>query len=263
MVYTDARFSLIFLPMNWILTNTLAALLLPPLNLFLLGGAGWLLLKRRRPLLGKTLIFTAIAALWLLSTPFVAYKLIASLEASIQSAPPAGCRPQAIVVLGAGTYGDAPEYGGDTVPALGLERLRLAAHLQRRTLLPILVSGGRPDGGKFSEAALMKGVLENDFKVQVKWTEDMSRNTREDAVFSQKILQHAGIDSVYLVTQAWHMPRAQHSFSRTGLCVVPAGTGFKSHKITVLSFLPSAAALHDSHLFMHETIGLIWYRLKA
>lgn len=253
--------------MNWILTNTLAALLLPPLNLLLLGGAGWFLLKRRRPVLGKALIFTATTALWLLSTPLVAYKLISALEASIQPASPAGCRPQAIVVLGAGTYGDAPEYGSDTVPALGLERLRLAAHLQRRTQLPILTSGGRPDGGKFSEAALMKDVLENDFKAPVKWTEDMSRNTREDATFSQQILQQAGVGSIYLVTQAWHMPRAQHSFSKTGLCVVPAGTGFKAHyhlaNLNILAFLPSAVALHDSHLFMHETIGLIWYRLKA
>ena len=247
--------------MNLILTNTLAAFLLPPLNLFLLGGAGWYLLKRRRPLLGKTLIFAAIAALWLLSTPFVANKLISRLEADIQL--PAGCHPQAIVVLGAGTYADAPEYGGDTVPVLGLERLRLAAHLHRQTPLPILVSGGRPDNGKFSEAALMKDVLENDFKVPVKWTEDASRNTREDAAFSQKILQQAGISSVYLVTQAWHMPRAQSIFVKTGLCVVPAGTGFKRHGITLLSFLPSATALSDSQTYLHETIGLVWYRLRA
>jgi uncharacterized SAM-binding protein YcdF (DUF218 family) len=251
--------------MNSMLTNALAALLLPPLNLFLLGGAGWYLLNRRRPLLGKALIFAAIAALWLLSTPFVADKLIASLEAD--TLPPTGCRPQAIVVLGAGTYVNAPEYGGDTVPVLGLERLRLAAHLHRRTPLPILISGGHPDNGKFSEAALVKDVLENDFKVPAKWTEDASHNTRENAVFSQKILQQAGISSVYLVTQAWHMPRAQSIFSKTGLCVVPAGTGFKTRRhqvsLNIHDFLPSATALYDSYLFMHETIGLVWYRLRA
>lgn len=249
--------------MNLILTNALAAFLLPPLNLFLLGGTGWYLLKRRHPLLGKALIFTAISLLWLLSTPFIAHKLIASLETDIKPPPSTSCHPQVIVVLGAGTYINAPEYGGDTVPVLGLERLRLAAHLHRRTLLPILVSGGRTSDVKRSEASLMRDVLENDFKVPVKWTEDASLNTRENAVFSQQILQQAGIDSAYLVTQAWHMPRAQSIFAHTGLCVVPAGTGFRRLRITLLSFLPSAAALSDSQIYMHEAIGLVWYRLRA
>ena len=209
------------------------------------------------------MIVAAIAALWLLSTPYVAHKLIASLERSVQ-APPTGCRPQAIVVLGAGTYFDAPEYGGDTVSVLGLERLRLAAHLHRRTRLPVLVTGGRPDNGPVSEAELMRDVLESDFKVPVKWIESESINTRENAVFSQQILRQAGIGSVYLVTQAWHMPRAQSIFAKTGLCIAPAGTGFRTQlRVTILSFLPSAAALHDSYLFMHEAIGLIWYRLRA
>ena len=175
--------------MSPILTNTLAAFLLPPLNLFLLGAAGFFLLKRR-PILGKTLFFAAIALLWLLSTSLIADKLMAYLEAGIQPAS-AGCHPKAIVVLGAGTSG-ALEYGGDTVPILGLARLRLAAHLHRQTQLPILVSGGRPDGGKFSEAELMKDVLENEFKVPVKWVEDVSNNTRENAASSQRILQQAG-----------------------------------------------------------------------
>lgn len=248
--------------MTWILTNTLTAFLLPPLNLFLLGGAGCLLMKRRHPLLGKTLVFAAIALLWLLSTPYVAHRLIAALESAAPSSN--DCRPQAIVVLGAGTYVDAPEYGSDTVPVLGLERLRLAAHLHRRTQLPILLTGGRPDNGKFSEAALMREVLANDFGVPVKWIEETSRNTRENALYSQQLLQQSEIASIYLVTQAWHMPRAQRSFSKAGLCVVPSGTGFRAqHRVGALSFLPSAVALSDSYLFMHEVIGLAWYRLKS
>lgn len=246
------------------LTNTLAAFLLPPLNLFLLGGAGWLFVRQRHPLLGKSLIFIAIALLWLLSAPFVSRELIISLEARALAKASANCHPQAIVVLGAGTYANAPEYGGDTVPALGLERLRLAAHLHRGTQLPILVSGGHPGNGKFSEAALMKDVLENDFKVPVKWVEGASNNTREDALYSQQILQKAGIDSILLVTQAWHIPRAQGIFTRTGLCVVAAGTGFRTgNQLTLLSLLPSAEALHESQIYLHETIGLVWYRLRS
>lgn len=248
--------------MNWIITNALAAFLLPPLSLFLLGAAGWILLRRRHATFGKILISLAVCLLWLLSTPLVSFQLISWLENQIPTN--SHCKPQAIVVLSAGTYFSAPEYGGDTIPDLGLERLRLAAHLHRRTNLPILVTGGHPDGGVHSEAELMQSVLEQDLHAPVKWVEEESVNTRENALFSRKLLQRQGIDSIYLVTQAWHMPRALDIFDRTGFCTIPAATGHLTrNRITVLSFLPSAKALAASHIALHEGIGIIWYSLSA
>ena len=57
--------------MGWFATNLVSAFLLPPLNLILLGAVGILLLKRR-PRTGKILVVSALALLYLLSTPFVA-----------------------------------------------------------------------------------------------------------------------------------------------------------------------------------------------
>ncbi len=248
--------------MAWILTNAVAALLLPPLGLFMLGAAGWLALKIRRPVLGKLLIFLAVTFLWLLSTPFFSFQLIGWVEKQASAA--SSCPPQAIVALGAGTYFNAPEYGGDTVSGLGLERLRLAAHLHRQTGLPILVTGGYPDKGEHSEAKLMRSVLENEFGVPAKWVEDRSNNTRENALLSRELLQHEGIDSIYLVTQAWHMARAQKAFAKAGFCIAPAATGHRTrNRITLLSFLPSAKALSESHTALHEAIGIVWYALSA
>ena len=62
---------------------------------------------------------------------------------------------QAIVVLGAGKRTHAPEFGGETVNRLALERLRYAATLARETRLPMLVSGGAP-AGDTPEASLME-----------------------------------------------------------------------------------------------------------
>lgn len=248
--------------MVWILTNAMAALLLPPLSLFMLGAAGWLALKIRRPVLGKFMISLAVTLLWLLSTPFFSFQLISWVEK--QASPAPDCPPQAIVALGAGTYFNAPEYGGDTVSSLGLERLRLAARLQRQTGLPILVTGGYPDEGEHSEAKLMRSVLENEFGVPVKWIEDQSNNTRENALLSRKLLQGEGIDSVYVVTQAWHMARAQKAFAKAGFCVAPAATGHRTrNRITLLAFLPSAKALSESHTALHEAVGIVWYALSA
>lgn len=248
--------------MNWIITNTLAAFLLPPLSLFMLGVAGWILLRHRHATLGKIFVSLAVCLLWLLSTPLVSFQLVSWLEKQIPTVT--HCKPQAIVVLGAGTYFSAPEYDGDTVTDLGLERLRLAARLHRQTNLPILLTGGHPDGGAHSEAKLMQSVLEQDFHAPAKWIEEESANTRENAQFSRKLLQQQGIDSIYLVTQAWHMPRALGIFDRTGFCAKPAATGHQTrNRITVLSFLPSAHALAASHTALHEGIGIIWYSLSA
>src|SRR6185437_1434141 len=139
--------------MGWLATNLVSALLLPPLNLILLGSIGMLLLKRR-PRTGKILVVSALTLLYLLSTPFVAETALQKLETLPAHNP--FDRIQAIVVLGAGTYFNAPEYDGNTVNRLGLERIRYAAWLHRFTRKPILAAGGAPLGSSSSEAAQMK-----------------------------------------------------------------------------------------------------------
>ena len=49
---------------------------------------------------------------------------------------------EAIVILGGGTRRNAPEYGGDTLGRLTLERVRYGAQVAKLTALPVLVTGG-------------------------------------------------------------------------------------------------------------------------
>lgn len=247
--------------MSWYAVQLISALVLPPLDLLVLGAAG-LLLLRKRPRLGQTLIAAALALLYLLSTAIAADGLLGALET--RHALPAMPRDQAgaIVVLGAGTYFDAPEYGGDTVNALALERLRYAAHLYRATGKPVLTTGGNPAGGT-PEGLLMKRVLQQDFGVPVRWTEDASENTYQNARFSYRILKRAGITRIYLVTHAWHMPRAVMAFEKAGFSVVPAPTGFTTRRrTTLLDFVPQAKNFLKSYYALHEAVGLLWYELK-
>jgi uncharacterized SAM-binding protein YcdF (DUF218 family) len=254
--------------MSWLITNLISAFLLPPLNLLLLALAG-LLLWHKRPRVARFLVGSALALLWLLSTPFVAESLLQSLEASPQAldARQLDINPHkdmVIVVLGGGTYFQAPEYGGDTVNEASLLRLRYAAKLYRETGVPILVSGGKPLGNTLSEAEQMQHVLEYEFKIPVQWVEGESDNTAESARYSFKKLQQAGITHVYLVTHAWHMPRAARAFRAAGFSVTPAATAYTTcYHTSLLSFLPRATALRDSSIFVHEAIGLLWYRLKS
>lgn len=248
--------------MSWFATNAVSAFLLPPFNLILLGMLGVLLL-RCKPGLGKAMVVAALTLLYLLSIPLVADALLRTLE-------PAPRRNsldkdiQAIVVLGGGTYYNAPEYHGDTVGRFSLERVRYAAWLHQQTGKPILATGGDPADHGSAEAAQMKAVLEREFTVPVEWIETVARNTRENAYNSFAILQKEGIGRIALVTHAWHMPRAAREFEQAGFKISPAATGYTTrHRTDIFVLIPTAAALQKSSLFFHEVIGIGWYWLTS
>jgi uncharacterized SAM-binding protein YcdF (DUF218 family) len=247
--------------MDWLIRNAVAAALLPPGSLIIMLLCG-LALARRCPLLGRGLLALGLVSLYALSTQYVADSLLKTLEPPpLDLATPAA--GQAIVVLGAGTYFNAPEYGRTTSGSHALLRLRYAAHLQRKTGKPLLVSGGSPEGAGAGEALHMRDILEREFHVPVKWVEDRSLTTLDTARLSHALLRAHGIRTVYVVTQAWHMPRARLAFEHAGFTVIPAATDYATRfRLTALDFLPDARALRDSSLYFHEIIGIAWYRLQ-
>lgn len=258
----DVR-SIFFHSMSWFFTNALAAFLLPPLNLLLIGAVG-VMLWHKRPRLARILTTASLLLLWLCATPFVAEGLLHWLEGPRQALDWRSQPADAIVVLGGGTYFHAPEYGAETAGDYTMARLRYGAKLARETGKPILVSGGKPRHDAASEAQQMKAVLEHEFNVPVKWTEDGSRNTWENARYSYRLLSKVGIRRVYLVTHAWHMPRAAAAFREAGFEVVPAPTAYTTrYRTDLLAFLPNAQAMRDSQIFTHEVIGLLWYKLRS
>jgi uncharacterized SAM-binding protein YcdF (DUF218 family) len=247
-------------------------LILPPANLFLLILIG-LAMLRCWPRAGRIVAGTGLAALALLSTTAGASLFVRPLES--MTAPlraPERAGAQAIVVLAAGRLQQAPEYGGYDIPdTLALARLRYAAHLQRRTGLPVLVSGGIGAGAgdagtQWPGSALadaMAAALREDFGVPVRWIEPRSRDTFENATYSAAMLRKDGVRRVLLVTDAMHMPRARAAFEHAGLEVVSAPTLFFGAQARSLSaFVPSAEGMRRSWYALYELIGIAWYRLR-
>jgi len=244
-------------------------LILPPANLFLLIALG-LLMWRRWPRAGRVVAAAGLAALAFLSCTAGARFFVAPLEA--MTAPllaPERAGAQAIVVLAAGRLQRAPEYGGRDIPDYtALARLRYAAHLQRRTGLPVLVSGGvgagagQDDGAALADA--MATALREDFGVPVRWIEGRSRDTGENAAFSAALLRADGVKRILLVTDAMHMPRARAAFERAGCEVASAPTVFFSNQPRALSaWVPSAEGMRRSWYAIYELLGLAWYKLRS
>jgi uncharacterized SAM-binding protein YcdF (DUF218 family) len=234
--------------------------LIPP-NLFILGAMIGVVLAWRTRRVGLVTATAFIACLYVVSTPLVGYLLIRSAEALVAAGPTAD--PGAVIVLSADSRrSDAPEKPGAVGP-LTIERLVKAARIQRNLGLPILVSGGSPGDGEAPLAGPMSKMLQDDFGVPVRWREEQSRNTFENASFSAAILRQAGIPSALVVAHPWDMARVLWSFRAVGYPVVPMPTQKeRAPPLTVTALLPQIPALRDSYYALHELIGLAWYQLR-
>lgn len=232
----------------------LKAVVLPPGGPLLLAIAG-LLLARRHPRVGRSIAAVGVATLFVLSMPIVAALLVRSLDASPPLDLEVAKGAQAVVILGGGTRRGAPEYGGDTLGRLTLERVRYGARVARQTGLPVLVSGGSVSGDE-TEAKLMREALANEYGVDVRWVEDRSRTTHENAVESAAILRAAGVRRVVLVAHSFDMPRATAEFASQGIETIAAPTGIVTLRVdSPLDFLPSVMGIEGSYYALYEMLA--------
>jgi uncharacterized SAM-binding protein YcdF (DUF218 family) len=239
------------------------AIILPPAINFIFIGIG--LCFRQKKILSSIFLYSGSLSLVLFCLPVFSHFLLKNLEDYPALHPPVVINnEQAIVVLAAGSYANAKEYAKDIDGFMTLERNHYAAFLQKQTGLPILVTGGNIELGGNTEASVMTDTLENSFNAKVQWQEHKSRNTAENAIYSATILKENNIDSIFLVTHAWHMPRSVSIFKQQGLNVTPAPTIFTYERelFSWRDFIPSASALFQTRMALHEYIGIIWYRLK-
>jgi len=255
--------------MDITLIKFIETLLLPPGLMIVMLVTGWLL-AGRFVFFGRFLMFAGVALLWLASMPLVADRAIGLLE-DTPALKPADLMPpraQAIVLMAGGRNTAAPEYDHRDVPSrYTLERIRYAAYLYRHTGLPILVTGGRVfDDSRPAEAELIRDVLQTDYRIPVQWLENDSRNSRENAENSRRLLAPLGIDRIYLVTHAYHMPRSRRAFEAVGFTVIPAPTAYLHDNDQDLPpglrLLPSIEALRVSTVFVHEVLGIMWYAIR-
>ena len=241
-------------------------LLLPPGILLLFLLAAWWL-RRSRPRLAGALFAVGLGGLWLMSLPVMVEWSARAIEREPALAPSEWSslseRADAIVLLGSGRERGDPAWGSDQPTGIGLERQRYAAQLAKASGLPVLVTGGLHYGTPPSEAQIMADSLREDSGVEVRWKEERSRTTWENAQMSAEVLLPQGIKRVVVVTQAWHMPRSVWSFEKAGFEVVPAPVGFLSvdNSRPLGGWMPEYKSVWQSGLLLNEAVGQIAYPL--
>lgn len=242
-----------------------------PLGMVL--GAGLLALvalgfNRRRTAAG--LLAFACVWIWLWSTPLVSNAIVGSLLdrgllQRVEKLPAA----DAIVVLGGGIK---PVSKYRIYPILGRtsDRVWHAARLYHAGKAPLVVASAgnvwsrspNVQSGADAMRILLEALGVPEAAILV---EGSSRNTHENAAFTAKLAAERGIERVLLVTEAWHMPRAEATFRQVGLEVVPAPTHnvIKHVRPGIFMILPNAWALNNSSLALKEYLGFLVYRLRG
>lgn len=270
---------------GWLLRNFLAEILMPPLLWIALAFLGMYFFKKRDRIF-KGWICICLFAMWVSSsTVFANWLIMISDEwmhwpnaVDVKTLAQVGSKQPrdigAIVILGGGRRKGALERVDQELQDISsetLQRIRMGARLAKQTGLPVLVTGGAPDGsGKYStpEATLMAQVLEQEFGVKVKWIEDKSATTQENALFTKDLLATSHIQKIYLVTQFSHMPRAIHVFEKYGIESIPVASGYEYSnqlewsELNPLDFLPSVNGTRRVHEVWHESLGMIWYQIR-
>jgi uncharacterized SAM-binding protein YcdF (DUF218 family) len=171
-----------------------------------------------------------------------------------------------IIALGGGYFDRAADLTGTGFPAGNMAgRLITVARLQRRLQLPLILSSGRVSRHTQAGALIDQRIL-TDLGVPANQIhlETASRDTAENAFYSQKICQREGYQRPILVTSAPHLPRAVWHFRAVGLDVLPVPAyrrTWEDQDFYWRSWLPSASALQTTSAALHEYLGLIYYRL--
>jgi uncharacterized SAM-binding protein YcdF (DUF218 family) len=240
-----------------------------PPGLILLLMLGGFLLTRYGKSYGNKVCICAYILFWLLSTPVLAQALIDGLQKQYPPLPAStlAASQSEIVVLGHGVE-NSPEFSPrDKLSEVSASRIFYTAYLARKLHVPVVVSGGNRNNIAHSEAEVMRNDLQNSYATAVNSVENTSRNTQEQSTLLLPILKNNNIRNVYLVTNAWHMPRSMYvfkkAFTASGIDIIPAPMGYislKSESVT-MNLMPSLKALNTSAIALYEYVGIIWYHI--
>ncbi len=90
---------------------------------------------------------------------------------------------------------------------------------------------------------------------------DKPRDTNEEAIYLKKVIKDKRF---ILVTSARHMKRAMMIFESHGMNPVPAPVDYlvkRSGKKGFSYFIPCVDSLRISEAYMHEYLGILWFKL--
>jgi uncharacterized SAM-binding protein YcdF (DUF218 family) len=212
--------------------------------------------------------FLSIFFIAFFSCPLVAYYLARSLENKFSQQSPLPDKASAIVLLGGCTRPALPPRQYIEIGSCGDRLLHAVRLFKERKASVIVCTGGKiPFLLDFpgSEAACMANLLRDFWGIDSASIiiEDKAQNTHDHGPKIASLLKQRGVQKdIILVTSAMHMYRSVKVFKKNGFSVFPAPADFLEEsriQFSLFMILPTADALFESTIALHEYYGIIAY----
>jgi len=253
--------------MFFVLSKTVAVLLVPSNILILAGLIGLALMATRWRRAGFRLAVASLALLLAIGILPVSHLLTSALENRFPAWDASRGAPDGIVVLGGAISSRlSMDRGAPQIPGAAGRIIAIAKLAREFPKTRIIYSGGNSSlpGGP-PEAGFIYALLD-DFGVPRERVvlELRSRNTAENALYSKQIADPKPGERWLLVTSAIHLPRAVGCFRRAGFPVEAYPVDWKTvKKIRFTLSLAPLDGLKGADDAMHEWVGLLTYRLTG
>ena len=251
--------------MFFLLSKILGFFALPSNLLVTLGLLGAAMIMTRYARLGRRLLVASVLLVAVVGLSPVGNILILPLEQRFPPWDETRGAPDGIVVLGGPINPELSLARGEVSLNESAERVTVAAALARRyPQARIVFSGGNSgliisDGSEAEFALkLFRSLGIDPARVA---TEDRSRNTIENAVFSKRLVAPTPGERWLLVTSAYHMPRSIAVFRRAGFDVEAYPVDYRTRGWidAMVPFDKFGEGLWRTDTAMREWIGLLAY----
>ncbi|MCU0324039.1 MAG: YdcF family protein [Spirosomaceae bacterium] len=212
-------------------------------------------------------LFVAIIFLYVCNNPFIVNELMLWWEVPPTSVTKLPQHDVGIVLTGGITNDDKLPHE-NTFLGKSADRAGQTIHLYKLgKIKKILISGGSANIlgkiTKIESAEVAKFMMVCGVKHQDILLDTLSKNTRENAIYSSRILKKYFPNQRYvLLTSGFHMKRSVECFEKVGVKVTPFGTSYNSHEF---QFIPGYLLglredyfVYSMHIF-HEIIGYLTY----
>jgi uncharacterized SAM-binding protein YcdF (DUF218 family) len=245
--------------------SKLLPLFIKPLPISIGLALAALSLLNRSPKVSRTILVISLTMLITFSLPMTANSLLHSLEKQYPPLPIADIpKANAIVLLTGGL--DLPE-APRLAPELGSrgDRLRLTHLLLTENKSELLIISG----GNSKSEPTVKTEADHTQELMQNWglseiqilKETKSRNTRESVQELLKVIDENQIETILLVTSAFHMPRSMQLLKDFPAVITPIVSNVliteHARQLRFTQLIPSEVALSGSALALHEYLGML------
>ncbi|MDI6801436.1 MAG: YdcF family protein [Thermodesulfovibrionales bacterium] len=248
----------------FLIKKTIAAFLLPPgIFILLLYATGLWFLFRKKFAAGIINLCLGIL-IYVSSISPVSDFAMSRLESGLRI--PSNPQGDVIILLGGGVYNNAPDMSGTGVPSGEMMgRMVTAVRLQKMLKVPVIISGGKIHKDRIAEAVIVKRFLiDLGVPANKTITEEISRDTMENAIYSSEICRKNNFKKPIVVTSAYHINRTVFSFKKANMNIIPFPANFKTwnnKKFEWKDYLPDISDLENTYTALHEYLGMLFYKL--